>query len=215
MPNYSHQTGLFDPVRARPVILMGAGAIGSYIALGLAKSGVPNITVYDYDTVASHNVPMSLYRERDVGKSKVLVLRDIVYDMTGVQLTVINKPYTTEPLRRCSVIMSVDDMDYGRIPIWATVKTELSIDIMIDTRVGAGYGEVYSIVPHVAADIENYDKTLFTNAERTLRTCGNHGVAFISMALASSAVTSLCHFWQTGHHHWQRAFRYDRLEQVL
>ena len=188
MPNYSHQTGLYDPVRARPVVLIGAGAIGSYVALGLAKSGVSKITVYDFDTVASHNVPMSLYRERDIGKSKVSVLREIVYDMTGVELTIVDKPYTTETLRRCSVMMSVDDMDNGRIPIWAKVKPELSIDIMIDTRVGAGYGEVYSIVPHVTADVENYDKTLFTNADKSIRTCGNHGVAFISTALLASAI---------------------------
>lgn len=150
-----------------------------------------------------------------MGKYKVDALRDIVFDLTSVELTVHPRAYTNERLRRTSVIMSVDDMDSGRKPVWTNVQRELSIDIMIDTRLAAGYGEIYSIVPHNNNDRDNYDKTLFTNAEATLQTCGEHGVAFVSAALASSAVTSLCRFWQTGHYHWQRAFRYDRLEQVL
>lgn len=214
MPNYSHQEKLFDPAKARPVTLMGGGAIGSFAAFFLVKAGVTDITVYDGDSVASHNVPMSLYRESDIGKRKVVALRDIIYDLTGTEIKIVEKFYTNERLRRCSVIQAVDDMDNGRHLIFDAVKNELSIDMMIDTRVASGYGEVYSIVPHCQDDRDNYTKTLFTNAERSLRTCGSHGVAFISTALASSAVTSLCHFWQTGHYRWLKSFRYDRLEQV-
>ena len=155
MPNHSHQRDLFDPTKARPVVLIGAGAIGSYIALILAKAGVTDITVYDYDVVASHNVPMSLYRESDIGRYKVEALQDIVWLLTGVTIQTYSITYTSERMRRSSVIMSVDDMDAGRKPVWAQVQRDLSIDIMIDTRLAAGYGEIYSIVPH-SADLDEF-----------------------------------------------------------
>lgn len=214
MPNFAHQEKLFDPKRARPVVLIGSGSIGSFIALFLAKAGVSNITVYDHDTVASHNVPMSLYRESDVGRYKVEALREIVDALTGVEITAIPEPYKDQPLKRCSVIMSVDDMDNGRMPIWDTVRGSMSIDVMLDTRVHEGYGEVYTIKPCSGVDGANYTETLFPNSEAVIRTCGTHGFAPISTGLASSAVSSLCHFWQTGEYTWQRAFRYDTLEQV-
>ena len=214
MANHAHQVGLFDPVRARAVVLIGAGSIGSFIALFLAKAGVTDITVYDADTVASHNVPMSLYRENDVGRYKVEALHEIVHALTGVELTIHAINYKDQTLKRCSVIASVDDMDHGRVPIWKHVRGSPSIDIFLDTRVLEGYGELYSIVPFSSDDVTNYDKTFFTNSEVSPRLCGTHGVAFVSTALASSAVASLCHFWQTSEYKWQRAFRYDRLEQV-
>lgn len=214
MPNHAHQIKLFDPAKARPVVLVGAGSIGSFIALFLAKAGVTDITVYDADTVASHNVPMSLYREMDIGRYKVEALKEIVYALSGVEIKVQPEKYHDQSLKRCSVIASVDDMDNGRVPIWKNVRGKPNIDIMIDTRVLEGYGEVYSILPYSSDDAQNYDKTLFQNDEVPPRVCGTHGVAFISTALASSAVASLCHFWQTGEYNWQRAFRYDTLEQV-
>jgi ThiF family len=214
MPNFAHQEKLFNPKRARPVVLIGAGSIGSFIALFLAKAGVSDITVFDHDTVASHNVPMSLYRESDVGHYKVEALREIVATLTDVELKVFPEAFSNQSLKRCSVIMSVDDMDNGRIPIWDRIRESMTIDVMLDTRVHEGYGEVYTIRPQTSSDRDNYEKTLFPNSEAAMRICGTHGFAPISTGLASSTVSSLCHFWQTGEHTWQRAFRYDTLEQV-
>jgi hypothetical protein len=158
---------------------------------------------------------MSLYREDDVGRYKVEALREIVLFLTGVELKVHSEHYRTQVLKRCSVIASVDDMDNGRIPLWKSIRLSPSIDLLVDTRVHEGYGEIYSIVPFSNDDGADYDKTLFSNKEAAMRVCGTHGVAFVSTSLASSAVASLCHFWQTGEYNWQRAFRYDTLEQVL
>lgn len=214
MPNFAHQMKLFDPARARPVTLIGAGSVGSFVALFLAKAGVSDITVFDHDTVASHNVPMSLYRESDLGRRKVEALRDIVKALTDVELVINPVMYTAQPLKRCSVIMSVDEMDKGRIPIWETVRGSTSIDVMLDTRVHQAYGELYTIKPCSLDDGENYTKTLFLNSDVPTRMCGTHGFAPVSTGLASSTVSSLCHFWMTGERVWQRAFRYDTLEQV-
>jgi hypothetical protein len=214
MPNFAHQTKLFNPLIARPVILIGAGSIGSFIALFLAKAGVTDITVYDHDTVASHNVPMSLYRESDLGRFKVDALQEIVAHLTDVEIKTIPSPYTNQSLKRCSVIASVDDMDNGRMPIWDAVRGKVDINLFLDTRVHEGYGELYSIRPFSQLDCENYEKTLFPNSEAVMRTCGSHGFAPISAGLASNTVASLCHFWQNGEYEWQRAFRYDTLEQV-
>ena len=44
---------LFNPEKfTLPVHIIGAGATGSWLALSLAKLGITNITVWDFDVVA-------------------------------------------------------------------------------------------------------------------------------------------------------------------
>ena len=53
------------------VILVGAGAIGSYVATILVSSGVGKLIIIDFDTIEISNLNRQLlYRDTDVGKSK-------------------------------------------------------------------------------------------------------------------------------------------------
>ena len=47
-----------------PIIVVGAGAIGSFVTLALAKMGCGNITSYDMDTVEEHNLPNQFYMKK-------------------------------------------------------------------------------------------------------------------------------------------------------
>ena len=54
----SRHKELFNPYYFNtPVTIIGAGATGSWLALMLAKLGIQDITVYDFDVVEEHNVP--------------------------------------------------------------------------------------------------------------------------------------------------------------
>lgn len=56
--------------------IIGCGAIGSLLADTLTRMGLTKITLYDFDTVESHNIANQLYTEQDIGKPKVVALRD-------------------------------------------------------------------------------------------------------------------------------------------
>ena len=56
MSRYLRQLDVLDQPRlaTTPFTLIGAGAIGSFTAMALAKCGAENITVFDPDTVAAY-----------------------------------------------------------------------------------------------------------------------------------------------------------------
>ena len=56
---YTRQLGILSPehMKGIKVTLIGCGGIGSMTGLILAKMGIGNLWVYDYDKIEAHNVP--------------------------------------------------------------------------------------------------------------------------------------------------------------
>ncbi|MHA1514875.1 MAG: HesA/MoeB/ThiF family protein, partial [Candidatus Heimdallarchaeaceae archaeon] len=53
------------------VVLVGIGAIGSYVATVLVSSGIGKLTIIDFDTIEVSNLNRQLlFNDEDVGKSK-------------------------------------------------------------------------------------------------------------------------------------------------
>lgn len=79
---------VFDPYKFgdTPVTVVGCGATGSWLVLQLAKLGISNITVYDFDVVEEHNIPNQLFGLYNVGHYKVLALQDYIQQQTGLKI---------------------------------------------------------------------------------------------------------------------------------
>jgi hypothetical protein len=213
--NYSHQHYLFEPACARPVIVLGAGSVGSQVVNALASMGIDDITVYDGDTVMSDNVPMSLYGPCDVGRYKVEALQEIVHRLTGVTIKLHAEMYAGQRLANCSVVACVDLMEARKL-IWNKVKMHPTIDILCDTRTREAYSEVIAIEPTKKRDIERYENLLFDDEFELRQMCGRHSVMYVSMRTASVVPCILAHFWQ--YHEiprWRPAERCDTLERVF
>lgn len=56
------------------VILVGAGGLNSWVALGLARSGARSLVVIDHDLVERTNMPRQLYYAGDMGEPKAIRL---------------------------------------------------------------------------------------------------------------------------------------------
>ncbi len=58
------------------VLIVGAGGLGCPVIDYLARAGVGNLGIIDSDKVSISNIHrQSLYNSKDIGKSKVLVLK--------------------------------------------------------------------------------------------------------------------------------------------
>lgn len=73
---HARHAGLLDPeaVRSRRVTVLGAGSLGSVIALHLARAGVGRFRLFDMDRVAEPNLCRTAYVAADVGRPKVAAL---------------------------------------------------------------------------------------------------------------------------------------------
>jgi molybdopterin-synthase adenylyltransferase len=64
------------------VVIMGVGAIGSWISYNLVQSGIGKLTIIDGDTISKSNLNrQALYFRSDIGKSKVDVLEKRLKDI--------------------------------------------------------------------------------------------------------------------------------------
>lgn len=212
--NHSHQYQLFAPEAARKTVVFGAGSVASHFVVSLAALGARDIEVWDADAVASHNVPMSAYRPKDVGRLKVEALRDIVQEKTGVELRIRPEMYEgQEKLRNVSVVSCVDTFA-ARKTIWAQVRMNPTIHLLCDTRIAEYYLEVLSVAPCDRTDIKRYEMLLRDDKEAKRQTCGRHGTILVAGRAANVAAQNLTTFWQTGQKQWHVAERSDTLERV-
>jgi tRNA threonylcarbamoyladenosine dehydratase len=64
------------------VAVVGVGGVGSWVAEALARSGVGNLTLIDFDHVAVSNVNRQIHAlDSTLGKAKVLVLQERIHDI--------------------------------------------------------------------------------------------------------------------------------------
>lgn len=168
LEHLTRQLEIIPPeVLGEPINIVGAGAVGSFTALALAKMGFCDITIYDFDNIEIENMNCQFYRLKDIGKSKVEALQSLVEDFTDVKIEIKNKPYKRGLLNGI-VISAVDSMAVRKL-IWEQHKERaVGTRIIIDPRMGAEFAMTFAMDPMDPADIASYEKTLYSdkNAER-------------------------------------------------
>lgn len=195
-PDYWRQLDLFSPEKFgdKEVHVVGVGATGSYVALLLAKMGVRNIHVWDFDDVESHNLPNQVYRLKDVGRAKVDALKEIISEATGTEISAHNQAVTGGTALRGIVFLLVDSMNV-RKEIWSgSLKFKLPVELMVETRMAIDNGRVYAIRPSRPADIKLWEGTLYSDEEAEESPCTARSIAPTVAYIASLAVWKLIKF---------------------
>ena len=84
-------------LKAASVLLIGAGGLGSPLALYLAAAGIGRIGLVDYDTIDATNIQRQvLYSVADVGKPKIEVARDRILGINPeAQVDLYNEPLSS------------------------------------------------------------------------------------------------------------------------
>lgn len=100
------------------VTLCGAGALGSLLADNLARQGVQQLTVIDFDRIEQHNAGTQLYGQSDVGAKKVDVLKAHLYRAVGIEVTVydrrLDKRSVKKFLRAADLVVDTFDNSISR-----------------------------------------------------------------------------------------------------
>ena len=175
----------------RRVDVVGCGAVGSRIAMSLAKLGIENIHLWDDDRVEEHNIPNQVFDLGDLGKLKVVALAEKIRTATGTAATVSQERVSgAQPLGEV-VFLLVDSME-SRKEIWeGALKYKLATSLLIETRMGADEGRVYVLNPNRLEDVTGWEKTLYTDAEAETSACG----ASVSVGPTAEIISGLA-VWQ-------------------
>jgi len=175
----------------RRVDVIGCGATGSRIVLSLAKLGVENIHVWDFDVVEEHNIPNQAFGMSDIGLNKAVALAALVKAATGTEITVHEEKVDgTQMLGE--VVFLLTDTISSRKEIWnGALKYKLKTNLLIETRMGADNGRVYSINPNKPGHIKAWEGTLYDDNEAEVSACG----ASVSVGPTAETISGLA-VWQ-------------------
>ena len=196
MEDFSRQRDLFDPETFHtPVHVLGCGGTGSFVALFLAKLGIKDITIYDFDKVEEHNLPNQLFGVYDVEKPKVEALCDIITDST-MTAVVTKFARVTGEQRLSGIVFMLTDTMKSRKDIWEkAIKMKPAVQLLIETRMGLSEGRIYTINPANLDQIKMYEETLYSDDETPVSACGtSQSVITTAVTIAGMAVRQLINF---------------------
>lgn len=188
--DYWRQLDIFDPLKFNtPIVIIGVGAVGGWLALILAKSGIKTITVYDFDIVEEHNLPNQPYGLADVGNLKINALQDLIFRDCGFYINKFNERFTKDTLiTPGSIVYLCTDTMSSRKEIWnSVIKHNVTIPLMVETRLGAEVGKIYTINPIDSAHIEAYEKTLYSDEESEESPCTYRSIGTVVVTIAGLA----------------------------
>lgn len=168
--------------------------------------GVPRLIVWDDDSVSEHNVPMSIYRPKDLARPKVDALREIIAEASGLAIETRRTRYEGQEPLTGSIVVCVDTMQARQL-VWKQVRMQPAVDLLIDTRTAAKKLWVLAINPCDPDDVAHYDHhTRYGTREAAPHMCGKHGFMPMSFLAAGKVVENLTTWWTSGikeQHHRQ------------
>jgi molybdopterin/thiamine biosynthesis adenylyltransferase len=189
---FKNQSALVSrDVLKSPIYMIGAGSIGSFTALTLAKMGFDDIYVQDMDTIEEHNIANQFYPEDSVGQHKIDALDRMVKDMSGVTIGVNDQRWdNTFPLGKetKAVIVAVDNMDL-RKEIWDAYKYK--VNHFIEARMGAEVAMVYTINTQDPNEFAYYETTLYPQSQALPDRCAAKSIIYTVLGCAAIIASTL------------------------
>lgn len=188
MGRYDRQADLIKCDMDKHIVVVGAGGIGSFTTLTLAKMGFTNISVYDFDKVEEHNLPNQFFRVTDIGKYKTEALIDLVHSFTGTEIIGYADRFIGSDVARqhpCVLIAAVDSMAVRKeiYDGW----TGSRCPFLIDGRMGGDQAEVYSVTRGNEAA---YEARLWDDKDTSPLPCTSKATMYNVLSIASLIANS-------------------------
>ena len=203
---YLRQIDIFDPTKIKmPVSIIGAGGIGSVVTLALAKMGLTELDVYDYDQVADWNVPNQMFRPNQIGEFKVDALKEVVKSLTDVTILPIKRKIGDAPtehkpggIRRGGIVVSAVDSMEARSAIWEEVKMNPRYRLLVDGRLGGESIILYSVNPCDPSGVEAYEATLHPDDEGEELSCTARSIIWTTFFMGAFVSRAIGKFLKDG-----------------
>lgn len=166
--NLAKSAEFFDPFSCKGKIhIIGCGSVGSTVAELLARFGLTNVNLYDFDTVAEHNLANQMFVSDDVGKNKAEKVYDRWVEINPEAARTIRVYKEGWNGQRLSgyVFLCVDNIEL-RKKIVEENKYNLDVKAMFDFRTALTDGQHYAADWEKDDDIEHLLDTMdFTHEE--------------------------------------------------
>ena len=146
MINIQKHMEFFDPTKLEDTVhIIGCGAIGSHIAEQMARLGVNDIHLWDFDVVSAHNIANQNFRDKDVGILKAHALEEIMKEINPeVDITIHDDGWKEGARLSGWIFLCVDNIDTRREIVEENINNPY-IKGYCDIRMGLTDSQIYFI----------------------------------------------------------------------
>lgn len=132
--NLSKSYDFFKPEMLKgKVHIIGCGSVGSTVAENLARFGVTEMVLYDFDIVEAHNIVNQMFTQEDIGKTKLDALASHLKSINPeVNLKLVDTGWHGQRLAGY-VFLCVDNIELRREIVDANKENKF-IKCMLDFR---------------------------------------------------------------------------------
>lgn len=126
--------------------IIGCGSIGSTVAELLVRLGITRISLYDFDTVSSHNLANQMFFHKDIGRAKVDALKDLLCAINpdvSADIKLISEGWKDGMRLNGYVFLCVDNIDLRR-EIASKNSGNRAIKAMFDFRTSLEEAQHYA-----------------------------------------------------------------------
>ena len=164
--NLSKHLDFFNPLEVNaPIHIIGLGAVGSHIAIELARLGCDNFFLYDFDTVEDKNVANQIYFYKDKGHLKTdATVENIHMINPDAKIVTFDKGYISQALSGY-VFLAVDSIELRHKIVEQHMYND-NIIAMLDFRMGLDEAQHYAAFWHNEESKKNFLASMsFTDEE--------------------------------------------------
>ena len=116
--NLSKSYDFFQPEKdSARIHIIGCGSVGSTVAENLARCGVKNMTLYDFDKVEAHNIVNQMFFERQVGMQKTDALKELLVEINSDladTIQIVNEGWDGKKILSGYIFLCVDNIEIRR-----------------------------------------------------------------------------------------------------
>ena len=219
--DYTKQSELILPHEFKHRInVVGCGALGSWLVMFLLKMGFENVHVFDFDTVEEHNIPNQIFKESDIGRSKIGAMLNIYNeffkDETKQRLVIhddLIDEYNANQLK--GIVFSAVDSMSARKEIYEFAFKYGQADLWIEARIGLWGAYVY-MLDKADPKYKEYEETLYEDTEAEVSACGVSQTALpAAVNCASLMIMQMIRWWREENTYWKVEYQIPELVRMV
>jgi len=178
--DYRRQTLLFDPQKFKEtsVAIIGLGNIGSHATLTLARLGIQNFKLWDFDTIEEHNLSSQAFSLLDISQKKNNTMKEKIQELNRSANIELFEKFEAKDVSKINnddiIVIAIDTMN-GRKEIYQHLKkANKEFNLLIDSRVGGSQLEIYN-----CKNLEEWNSTFVDQASQD--PCGGRFICYTSI----------------------------------
>lgn len=194
------------------VDVIGCGAIGSNVAHWIAKLGVKNLHLWDFDNVEEHNLANQMFNHQDVGKNKAEVLSEAYGG--EAHSTKFDFDTSLEIAFLC-----VDSMETRKDIVLKSIKYRPNMVLGVEIRMGLWGGHIYTLSGVDLDRLKLWEGGWYPDNESVEAITQSGSACQVSQTLgpaasiiASMAVIQMLRFWRSTK---EEGFKYPEFQTLV